>query len=124
MRILVCGGRDYADKKKVYYTLDNLTGCYKNRPYVLPKKDTVIIHGAASGADILADSWAVTNWVKFEEYPANWGRYHKRAGYIRNKRMLEEGKPDIVVAFPGGKGTSNMVKLAQDAGIPVVDLRQ
>jgi len=52
-------------------------------------------------------------------FPADWGKYSKSAGYIRNKQMLAEGKPDLVVAFPGGKGTANMVKLAKLANIPI-----
>lgn len=81
-----------------------------------------IIHGACpTGADRWADEWAVVNWTGLEEYPADWNTYGRAAGPIRNKQMLTEGKPDIVFAFKGGRGTANMIKLAKEAGIEVVE---
>jgi hypothetical protein len=65
----------------------------------LPPQDLVIIHGGAKGADTLADQWAITNWVKIEEYKPNWEKHGKAAGPIRNKQMLDEGKPDLVIAL-------------------------
>jgi hypothetical protein len=52
-------------------------------------------------------------------FPANWKQYGKSAGYRRNTQMLEEGKPDIVIAFPGGRGTEMMCEIAETAGITV-----
>jgi len=52
-------------------------------------------------------------------FPADWSRHGKSAGPIRNRQMLIEGRPDIVVAFPGGKGTANMIKQAVEAGVKV-----
>lgn len=109
MRILVCGGRDFSDTNLVSQTL-NPYGCI----------DLTIIHGAAKGADSLARNWAKDNGYLDEAYPADWNKYGKRAGYIRNTQMLNEGKPDLVVAFPGGKGTQMMINLAEAAGVPVV----
>ena len=80
----------------------------------------MIIHGDANGADRLASQWAVDNGLKVEPYPADWAKQGRAAGPIRNKRMLEEGKPDLVVAFPGGRGTANMTKQAGEAGVPVM----
>jgi hypothetical protein len=88
-------------------------------PY-MNEEDLTIIHGAASGADSLASIWAKAFAHKVESYPADWAKYSKRAGYIRNTQMLNEGKPDLVVAFPGGKGTQMMINLAEAAGVPVV----
>lgn len=81
-----------------------------------------IIAGGADGADSLAASWAAVENVNYKEYKADWYQYGKAAGPIRNKRMLEEGKPDLVIAFPGGKGTANMVALAKGAGIEVIQI--
>jgi len=53
-------------------------------------------------------------------YPALWEVHGKSAGFIRNKLMLEDGQPELVIAFPGGRGTSNMVSLAESAGVEVV----
>jgi hypothetical protein len=106
MRVLVCGGRDYSDAQKVY---DVLCG-------ICP---TSIIHGNAAGADDLADSWAKANNVPVIPFPADWGTFGKQAGPIRNQQMLDKGAPELVVAFPGGRGTADMVRRAEAAGIEV-----
>lgn len=110
MRILVCGGRDYANMQKVADTLEALS-------------PSSIIHGCAAGADDLADMWAGANYVPVLPFTADWGGFGKAAGPLRNKAMLEKGKPDLVIAFPGGKGTANMVKQAREAGIPVMEVK-
>lgn len=107
MRVLVCGGRDYLDKAVVYDTLINI-------------QPTEICQGGANGADFLAKQWA-ENWnIPCKEFRANWKKYGKAAGPIRNKQMLEEFDPDLVLAFPGGSGTQNMISLAKAAGKRVV----
>ena len=110
MRLLVCGGRDFADKEFVFATLDRT---FAKRPI------TVLIHGAARGADSLAGAWAEERGIEVEAYPANWDRDGRAAGPIRNQRMLDEGRPEAIIAFPGGRGTAHMVKIAQQAGLPV-----
>lgn len=110
MRILVCGGRDYNDANGVYNALDRLHA---------KKRITCVIQGGASGADMLAWGWAKAYGVPVEEYKAEWEKYGKRAGPLRNKRMLDEGKPDGVVAFPGGRGTADMVAQAEVIGLKV-----
>jgi hypothetical protein len=126
MRILVCGGRDMLDKKLVYNTLYDLCEEFglKGDPDKYGNwmpKDMTIIHGKAAGADTLADDWAVVNWTGIDEYPADWETHGRSAGFIRNKKMLEEGRPDLVVAFPTkrSKGTWHMVKIAKEANVPV-----
>jgi hypothetical protein len=99
-RLLVCGGRTYADRERLYYVLD----AYHKKFGI-----SVLIHGAARGADSLAAEWAHNRGVDSRSYPANWQLYGRRAGFVRNAQMLEEGKPDDVIAFPGGKGTANDV---------------
>lgn len=142
MRWLVCGGRNFGalDKhvrggpewNRVYKEyrwakrqLDRLaeqrSSYYEPDDNWLPS-DIEIIHGGASGADRIGDEWGAVNWCIVHEYPANWNKYGKSAGYIRNKQMLEEGKPDLVIAFPGGRGTTNMINLARDAKIEVIEL--
>lgn len=78
-----------------------------------------VIHGGAMGADLLAKKWAENRNVPSQEFKAHWGKMGKAAGHLRNARMIEEGKPDLVIAFPGERGTANMVKQAEAAGIPV-----
>jgi hypothetical protein len=112
MRVLVTGGRDFSDRLLVERTLNSIH---------LNQEITVLIHGAARGADELAGTWAYENHIIESVFPANWSKYGKSAGPIRNKQMLLEGMPDLVVAFPGGRGTANMVQQARNAGIPVME---
>jgi YspA, cpYpsA-related SLOG family len=113
MRVLVCGGRDYFDYENVCKVLDQ---------YYTAVGISVIIHGGATGADKSAGDYAEDLHIPCYKFPANWNKYGKAAGPIRNKQMLEEGKPDVVIAFPGGKGTANMIKQAQEAGIRVITI--
>lgn len=107
MRVLVCGGRDYTNYEVVSRELSKLENV------------EVIIHGQARGADKLAGRWAKENDIPVEAYPADWDKYGKGAGPIRNQQMLDEGKPDLVVAFPGGPGTMDMCERADKAGVKV-----
>lgn len=115
MRLLVCGGRDYKDKACVYQALAR----FRSESF-LSDQDDVLISGAARGADTIAIEYANCYGLILKTFPADWGTYGKKAGYIRNVQMLKEGQPDYVIAFPGGKGTAMMVDLAQKAGVPVI----
>ena len=111
MKVLVCGGRDFSDIRLLYQTLDALHATEGPIEYV--------IHGCARGADSLAHDWALTRRVAVAMYPAQWNRDGKAAGPIRNQKMLDEGKPDLVIAFPGGRGTADMARRAEAAGVKV-----
>lgn len=81
---------------------------------------SMVIHGAARGADTLADEWAARKGIDRLACPADWnGPLKKGAGFARNQSMLEDHKPDIVVAFAGGNGTADMVRRALSANVPV-----
>jgi len=108
MRVLVCGGREYDDWQHLAETL-----------YPLLTAHGVLIQGGAKGADFLARVFAKWRGVPVKEYRANWERHGKAAGGIRNQLMLDDAKPDLVVAFPGGRGTADMVRRAERAGVPV-----
>ncbi|HET8883022.1 MAG TPA: DUF2493 domain-containing protein [Solimonas sp.] len=109
-RAIVCGGRHFNDRAGLFAALDML---HDLRPF------TEIIHGAATGADTLAGEWAASRKVKQTPVPANWDRLGRAAGMRRNLKMLYHA-PDLVVAFPGGKGTQNMIDLAEGHDVPVV----
>jgi len=111
MKVLVCGGRDFADWEKLFRTLDEVTAGH----YGLH-----VIHGNAPGADRIGGLWAHKKKLKVTTYPADWHSYGKAAGPIRNQFMLDDGKPDVVVACPGGKGTADMVARAKKAGVRIV----
>jgi UDP-N-acetylmuramoylalanine-D-glutamate ligase len=115
MRVLVCGGRDYDDWSKFLDTMDQLP---EHDPYC----DLTIISGGAKGADFMARIWAKYHEQEYVEYPADWKKHGKAAGAIRNQQMLDEGKPDLVVAFPGGNGTKDMVSRVRKAGIEVIEV--
>ena len=105
MRLLVCGGRDYADSARVFAALD---AAHARRPI------SVVIHGACRGADMLADAWAERMQIERLQFLADWSR-GPQAGPERNQRMLEFGKPDGVCVFPGGRGTADMLNRALSA---------
>jgi hypothetical protein len=109
MRLLVCGGREFVYRPAVFAALDRAHA---------KRTVTVLVHGAARGADSLAGEWARARGIAEERHPANWERDGKRAGPIRNAEMLATGI-DGVVAFPGGRGTAHMVQIAREAGVPV-----
>ena len=109
MKVLVCGDRNWTNKEAIRRELSKLP------------TDTVVIEGEARGADTLGRIVAEEIGFEFEAYPADWEQYGRAAGPIRNKEMLTEGKPDLVLAFheniEKSKGTKNMIKIAQKAGI-------
>lgn len=109
VRALVCGGRDYTDRAFLWNVLDGYG----------PPEIGEIVSGMAPGADILAAEWALRFGFPLHRFPADWRLHGRAAGPIRNQRMLDEGRPDVVIAFPGGRGTADMVRRAKNAGIPV-----
>lgn len=109
IRVLVCGGRTYENWREVRGQLEAL------------KPIACIIRGGAPGADRLAGKYADIAGIPQIVFPANWSQ-GKKAGPMRNAFMLTEGKPDIVIAFPGGRGTADMVARAKAAGVMVLDL--
>ena len=112
MRILVCGGRDWTDTEAVYKILDRLHR---------DNQIDVVIEGDARGVDRMAGFWARQKRIDNLKFKAKWREHGKAAGPIRNQKMLEEGKPDLVVAFPGGRGTADMVRRAREAGVDVYE---
>lgn len=115
MRVLVCGGRDYADVFQLNQMLDITKQAHGT---------IEICHGGAKGADTLAGEWAKRNSVPYVVYPANWDKHGRSAGPIRNKQMLDEFKPGLVIAFPGGAGTKNMIGQTMKAGVFLIKVPQ
>ncbi len=112
MRVLVCGSREWADYAVI-----------EQRIKALPP-GSVIIEGEARGADKSARQIAEHLGLEVVPFPADWDRYGKEAGPIRNQQMLDEGKPDLVLAFPvpDSVGTQDMIARAKKAGIPVEEV--
>lgn len=123
MKVIVTGGRNYNNYKKLEEVLDKLN-------------PSLIIQGGATGADSLAKKYAVINDITCDEYKANWDKldypdarikttkygklYDAQAGHRRNFNMLSSNKDATVVAFEGGYGTKDCVKTALDLGMKVI----
>lgn len=107
MIVAVTGGRDFTDIERVRRALRSLE-----------PKPTLLIHGAAQGADLLAAQVAEEMGIPIEAHPADWEKHKRAAGPIRNAEMVAR-KPDLLLALPGGRGTANMTRQAIAAGIPV-----
>jgi len=110
-RVLICGSRRYRNAAAIARYVKGLT------------PGTVVIHGGAQGADSLAELYARRHGLKTVAYPADWDRFGKGAGKMRNRQMLDEGQPTEVVAFvadpTNSPGTANMVLQALARGVPV-----
>jgi len=117
MRILVCGSRHFDD----FNQLNQLLADLDFRGTVGEPRIKTIIEGEAKGADTLARKWGEMNGKEILKFPADWDKHGRAAGPIRNNQMLDEGKPDLVVAFlaKDSKGTKNMIEQAEKAGVPV-----
>lgn len=111
LRIIVCGGREYKDKYGLSVVLTDL-----NEQHGL----SCVITGAAPGADTLALEWARANEITFIGIPAQWRKFLKKAGPLRNRHMASQGRAHLLLAFPGGAGTADMIKAAAEHSIPVI----
>ena len=110
--VLVCGGRDFADRQRVFNVLDTLH---------MAAPISEVVEGGAKGADALARAWCQVHRIDSTIFLADWSLGLK-AGPVRNQRMLDEGKPTLVVVFPGGRGTADMKRRAKAAGVPVLEV--
>lgn len=113
MRVAVCGGRDFNQHVYVYDALDDLVE--REGPIA------ELITGGATGADYWAESWAWMNKVPCRIFAADWKRHGRKAGPLRNQQILDAAAPDLLVAFPGGRGTADMTSRAKRAGVRVVE---
>jgi hypothetical protein len=111
--MLVCGGRNYTDKEQLWAALN---GLLQDRAVLR------VISGGAKGADTMAEEWAKAQGLECAVYHADWARLGRAARPIRNQQMLDEGRPTLVVAFPGGRGTADMVRRARSAGVEVIEI--
>lgn len=104
----VTGGRDYNDAQCVERILSSIFDI-----------GDVLGVGDADGLDKLARQWALARRVQFFEFTAQWSNFGRAAGPMRNRAMLDEMKPTMLIAFPGGRGTADCIRAAEERGIPV-----
>lgn len=116
-KIIIAGGRDFMD----YNLLKEKTNKILQEKKVTHK--IVIISGCARGADTLGLRYASENAFDVEEYPADWDKYGKKAGYVRNVEMAENA--DSLIAFWDGKskGTKHMIDIATERNLPIRVIR-
>ena len=108
MKVLVCGSRDWWDRARIDKRLDELP------------ISAMIIQGGARGADNCAALYATDHGMPLVIVPANWEKFGKRAGFLRNNWMLDLA-PDLVIAFHknNSPGTQSTITEARRRGIPV-----
>ena len=107
MRVLICGGRNFDDYEYLRSTLD--------AAIMYGALDiTEIIHGDARGIDRLVGKWANETGRQCRVF-----RYGRSVGPRRNQEMIYRGKPELVIAFPGGRDTQDIINRAMAVGIPV-----
>lgn len=112
LKLIVAGGRDFNDYQMLVRELTTLAeGTYADRAIS-------IVSGVARGADALGARFAKEHGVKLYEFPAEWDRYGKLAGFIRNEQMGNFA--DALLAFWDGKssGTKNMIHFMRASGKP------
>lgn len=130
IRLLVFGGRDYDNSTLLTVLLDHVHA---------ERNVTLLIEGGARGADRLARRWALSRGIPVETYEADWDNldrvgavirrnektgkfYDAAAGGRRNQRMIDDGRPDVAVAFPGGAGTDDMLRRLKKTQIEVIQV--
>lgn len=109
--VAVTGGRDFNHIDFIYKTMNEVNIKYDVYEYVF---------GDAHGVDAHVQKWVIENKLNHKKYYADWGFHGKSAGPIRNKQILDECRPNLLIAFPGGRGTANMVIQARRRGVPIM----
>lgn len=112
-RLLICGGREFKDEASGFAFLDQLAA---------GRQIAVVIEGGARGGDAIGRAWAESRCIEVVTFYADWSGLGRKAGPIRNHAMLTDGKPTLVAALPGGKGTAHMTRIAREAGVAFVEM--
>lgn len=112
-KFIVCGGRDFDDLRLAWTVLHDATE--------IRGGNVLVVGDCPTGADQIASEWAAMKGLPVLRYPADWDQHGRAAGPMRNQAMLETENPAFVVALPGGRGTASMVRLANLAGVLVIN---
>lgn len=108
MRVIIAGSRDFED-------FEQLAGAVRDSGFRI----TEVVSGCARGADLLGEVWAEEQGIPVKKFPAEWEKFGKMAGPIRNRRMAQYAQGLIALWDGSSRGTENMIQLAQEKGIPV-----
>jgi hypothetical protein len=109
--VLICGGRKFCDSQYLFNVMDAAVRG--------GLKIDLVVTGGQRGADTMAVVWAKARNIRHKEVIANFHAFGRAAGPIRNTKMLDEYQPYRVIAFPGNKGTADMIRQASERGIQV-----
>lgn len=120
-KVIVCGSREFED----YELLKKACDYYLAKKFEIGEK-IVIVSGGARGADSLGEKYAEEKGLEVQRFPANWEKYGKRAGYLRNKQMAEVSNACIAFFSPYGenKGTKMMVSIARENKLLVREVNE
>lgn len=114
-RVIIAGNRKFSDYQKLKENCDRiLWEKLEDEEYCV-----IIVSGHAKGADALGEQYAHERGLQLDAHPADWKKYGRSAGGIRNKEMTESAV--ALIAFPQegekNRGTRNMVKIALARGL-------
>jgi hypothetical protein len=110
MKAIIAGGRDFVPLQIHIDWLLNI---------IAEQKITEIVCGMAKGADMFGYRIAKIEGLLIKEFPADWNKYGKSAGYKRNEQMADYA--DICILFPGGRGTMHMRNIANERKLKVIE---
>ncbi len=111
-KVVVSGSRDWEDEQRVRDELDF---------YINKEKDEILV-GDQRGVDRMTKNWAYENGIKYHTYEAEWNKYGKKAGPIRNQRMVNDGDKLIAFSLIHSKGTKDTIKKAENKGMLVTSI--
>jgi len=106
MKVIIAGSRNCLD-----YEL--LCEAIKESKFEI----TEVVSGCAAGADTMGIRWAVENKIPVKKFPAEWSKYGKQAGMIRNREMAWYGDALIAIHLSGSRGTADMIRVAKKQGL-------
>lgn len=112
MKVIIAGGRNYIFQNKDFEILD----------YIATKWSiSEVVSGGATGADQGGEDWAIKNNISIKKFPADWSKYGKVAGPIRNAEMAAYA--DGLILFPGGRGSKNMLETAKEFNLEILTIK-
>ena len=129
MRIIIAGSRGFNDYDRLKQEVFSILNELMNEGFSVKREDIEIVSGTARGADQLGERFAAEYKLKLKRMPANWNKYGRKAGPLRNEEMAKYAKQDkevgILIAFWDGesRGTHNMINLAKEYGLRVFVVR-
>lgn len=108
MKTIIAGTRDATD-----YSL--IEESVKQSGFLI----TEVVSGCARGIDTLGEQWAQNNGIPVKRFPADWNRFKKSAGPIRNQQMAEYSEALIAIPSPTSRGTVDMINRARKLNLKV-----